>query len=195
MTKLLLPKLIKDKTRIVNLTSWGHWFGGYKKSKKLIDYCIQKRSYMADMSHLYTPFFAYGISKSSNILFTKWLNKNYNSQGIYSVAAHPGSIPNTELARDAVIDFSIIWMTLRALIVTPWFLPYDSKSVAAGVSTTLRACFVTNEYITNNGSFYRNAAPASTYNSSMASYDDMIGKIIGLSDILIKDKGFKLSLE
>lgn len=81
-----LASLLKDGSRLVMLSSSGHRFSnvdledpGFDKSE-------------------YTPFGAYGRSKTANILFAVEFDRRHKAKGIRATAVHPGGI-QTELAR------------------------------------------------------------------------------------------------
>jgi NAD(P)-dependent dehydrogenase (short-subunit alcohol dehydrogenase family) len=80
LTTELLPILIKNKARIVNLSSAGHHF-----AKNGIEFDELKGS-----KEKYGSVRMYGISKLANILFTKELQRRYGSYGITTCSVHPG---------------------------------------------------------------------------------------------------------
>ncbi|KEF59134.1 uncharacterized protein A1O9_03978 [Exophiala aquamarina CBS 119918] len=119
LTNLLLPKLIKaaeestsckGSTRIINLTSAGHIlspirFSDHVFHKRPEDIPLEERpmsrpgvSFDPPPGETYVPFVAYGQSKTANILFSVSLTQKLSSQGIRSIATHPGSIW-TDLSR------------------------------------------------------------------------------------------------
>jgi len=88
LTNLLLPNLKAGApSRVVNVTSEGHKFGG---GIRFDDYNYEKGKYSA--------WEAYGQSKSANILFSVELTRRFAAEGITSNACHPGVI-GTDLAR------------------------------------------------------------------------------------------------
>ena len=78
--------LIKDGGRVVNLSSAGHRFSDVN----LEDPNFEKTEY--------SPFVAYGRSKTANILFAVGFDKRHKNRGVRATAVHPGGI-QTELAR------------------------------------------------------------------------------------------------
>lgn len=81
-----LASLLKDGSRVVMLSSSGHRFSnvdledpGFERSE-------------------YTPFGAYGRSKTANILFAVEFDRRHKARGIRATAVHPGGI-QTELGR------------------------------------------------------------------------------------------------
>jgi NAD(P)-dependent dehydrogenase (short-subunit alcohol dehydrogenase family) len=118
-TNLIMPKLVTaakesspGSTRIINVSSSGHALGPVRFS----DYNFEKpkeelpKEELPAFEHLaalgapaedmYSPFVAYGQSKTANILFSLALIKRLSGDGIVSYGVHPGSIP-TELQRNA----------------------------------------------------------------------------------------------
>jgi NAD(P)-dependent dehydrogenase (short-subunit alcohol dehydrogenase family) len=78
--------LIKDGGRLVNLTSGGHRYSDVN----LDDPNFERTEY--------TPFVAYGRSKTANVLFAVEFDRRHRRRGIRAAAVHPGAI-HTELAR------------------------------------------------------------------------------------------------
>lgn len=87
LTARLMPQLLAAKgSRVINLSSAGHGFGGVD----MADPNFEHRPY--------TGFLAYGQSKTANILFSMELDRRFASQGVRAAAVHPGGI-RTELGR------------------------------------------------------------------------------------------------
>jgi NAD(P)-dependent dehydrogenase (short-subunit alcohol dehydrogenase family) len=155
LTNLLAPKLLAaaasspaGATRVVNVSSFGHQFGGVRFS----DLAFTKRS--ADLPEGervndalyerigarsqegtdpealgYDPFAAYGQSKSANVLFALALNRRLAAKGVRAFSLHPGSI-FTELSRHADEE----WLAgIRNNAALP------RKDLSAGASTQLVA--------------------------------------------------------
>ena len=78
--------LIKDGGRLVNLSSAGHRFSDVD----LDDPNFERTEY--------TPFAAYGRSKTANILFAVEFDRRHKGRGVRATAVHPGGI-QTELGR------------------------------------------------------------------------------------------------
>jgi NAD(P)-dependent dehydrogenase (short-subunit alcohol dehydrogenase family) len=109
LTNLLLPLLEQaaksssapGSTRIVNLTSQGHRispirFSDINFEKIFRDLPVEERPPTGlppaffDPEKAFSPFVAYGQSKTSNILFSVYLTKHLKEKGIMSYAVHPG---------------------------------------------------------------------------------------------------------
>ena len=87
LTALLFPAVMAgDGPRIVNLSSAGH---------ATSDVNLDDISFEAGD---YTPWVAYGRSKTANALFSRGLAQRYGDQGLLSFAVHPGGIM-TDLGR------------------------------------------------------------------------------------------------
>lgn len=72
LTNLLLPKVLKSTDgRIVNVSSSAHLFAT----------TVEWDDLNAEASGAYGPWSAYGLSKLSNILFTKALQKRIDEKG------------------------------------------------------------------------------------------------------------------
>ena len=72
--------LIKDGGRLVNLTS-----GGHRYSDVVLDDPNFERTE-------YTPFAAYGRSKTANVLFAVEFDRRHRGRGVRAAAVHPGAI-------------------------------------------------------------------------------------------------------
>lgn len=70
ITILMLPIIKQNKTRIINVSSFGHTFCEYNKTKELIDDSIKNKCYFDNKKYKYHPMTNYGISKACNILFS-----------------------------------------------------------------------------------------------------------------------------
>jgi NAD(P)-dependent dehydrogenase (short-subunit alcohol dehydrogenase family) len=109
LTNLLLPQLelaakssgVPGSTRIVNLTSQGHRispirFSDINFEKLSRDLPVGEKPSPGlppaffDPEKAFSPFVAYGQSKTANILFSVHLTKLLKEKGIRSYAVHPG---------------------------------------------------------------------------------------------------------
>jgi NAD(P)-dependent dehydrogenase (short-subunit alcohol dehydrogenase family) len=109
LTNLLLPSVllaassspVPGSTRIVNLTSAGHRlspirFSDYnflKKDGELVEEERPPRGLpkaLRDPDVAYSPFVAYGQSKTGNILFSVSLAQALKERGVRSFSVHPG---------------------------------------------------------------------------------------------------------
>ena len=79
-------------TRIVNLSSRGHLYGGIRWDDPNYD----------DESS-YDKWQAYGQAKTANVLFTVEAERRWGPRGVHSFAVHPGVVV-TELARHMTAD-------------------------------------------------------------------------------------------
>jgi len=79
-------------TRIVNLSSRGHLYGG-----------IRWEDPNYDDDSAYHKWRAYGQSKTANVLFTVEAERRWGPRGVHSFAVHPGVVV-TELARHMTAD-------------------------------------------------------------------------------------------
>jgi NAD(P)-dependent dehydrogenase (short-subunit alcohol dehydrogenase family) len=87
LTKHLLPGLLASgDARIVNVSSNGHQIAGIDFD----DPNFREREY--------TPWSAYGQSKTANVLFTKALETRLGDHGVHSFVIHPGVV-ETDLFR------------------------------------------------------------------------------------------------
>jgi NAD(P)-dependent dehydrogenase (short-subunit alcohol dehydrogenase family) len=91
LTRLLIPKIeaAGKGARVVNLKSMGHQMSEVRFDD--INFNNGKD---------YNKWFAYGQSKTANILFTVALAKKLASKGALAFAVHPGGILETNLSND-----------------------------------------------------------------------------------------------
>src|ERR1700756_3751491 len=81
-----IASLIRDGGRLINLSSAGHRYSNVD----LEDPNFERTPY--------DPMFAYGRSKTANILFAVAFDKRHRDRGVRAAAVHPGGI-QTELGR------------------------------------------------------------------------------------------------
>ncbi len=82
-----LQPLLKAGSRVVMLSSAGH---------RNSDIDLEDPNYERTD---YQPWFAYGRSKTANILFAVEFDRRHKAQGIRATAVHPGGILETDLKR------------------------------------------------------------------------------------------------
>ncbi|XP_058462470.1 retinol dehydrogenase 12-like [Malaya genurostris] len=119
LTNLLLDRLKSSApSRIVNLSSLAHKFGG-----------INRTDLNSEKS--YSAFGAYGQSKLANVLFTKELAKRLEGSGVTTYAVHPGSV-HTELQR----HLGSLFFLLDNFVVRT-IMPLVLKTPQAGAQTSI----------------------------------------------------------
>jgi NAD(P)-dependent dehydrogenase (short-subunit alcohol dehydrogenase family) len=112
--------LAGDGGRVVNLTSAGH---------RLSDVDLDDPNF--DRTP-YTPWTAYGRSKTANVLFAVELDRRLKERGVRATAVHPGVII-TELGRHLTEE------TLAQLAAARGERPRTLKSIPAGAATSVWA--------------------------------------------------------
>ncbi|KAF2446505.1 putative short-chain dehydrogenase/reductase [Karstenula rhodostoma CBS 690.94] len=90
---LVLPALLAASTptfhsRVVALSSTGHRASS-----------IHPGNYALADPHVYTPWLAYGQSKTANALMANEIERRYSAQGLHAWSVHPGAIFETALSR------------------------------------------------------------------------------------------------
>ena len=120
--------LIKDGGRLVSLASAGHRFSDVD----LDDPGFERTEY--------TPFGAYGRSKTANILFAVEFDRRHRDRGVRATAIHPGGIA-TELGRHMSED------EMTALVeeidaTMPEDQSFQWKTIPQGAATSVWAGFV-----------------------------------------------------
>lgn len=102
LTDLLLERF-NENARIVNVTSNGHVYCpirftdiNFEKPKSTLPeeerLGIDFHSLLNEFDGNYNGWQAYGQSKTANILYSSFINKNLSEKGLRSYAVHPGSI-------------------------------------------------------------------------------------------------------
>jgi NAD(P)-dependent dehydrogenase (short-subunit alcohol dehydrogenase family) len=118
--------LIKDGGRLVNLTSGGHRYSDVD----LDDPNFERTAY--------TPFAAYGRSKTANVLFAVEFDRRHRGRGVRAAAVHPGAI-HTELARYMTPDVLQGLMTQIEAAQKAGIKALQFKSIPAGAATSVWA--------------------------------------------------------
>jgi NAD(P)-dependent dehydrogenase (short-subunit alcohol dehydrogenase family) len=122
--------LIKDGGRLVNLSSAGHRFSDVN----LDDPNFEKTEY--------SPFVAYGRSKTANILFAVGFDKRHKARGVRATALHPGGI-QTELARHMPQEEMAGWIENMNQQRRAAGLPdFEFKTIPQGSATSVWAAVV-----------------------------------------------------
>merc|ERR1712228_242602 len=127
LTNKLLPILRPNKTRIITLASRASVMANAKQMKTFLS--DKEEGGPTSKSVSYNQWTYYGISKLSNILFTRQLNRLYHKDGIVALALHPGGIM-TSLSRNMKMDFMIFLIFIRSFLYM--------KSIPQGAATTMR---------------------------------------------------------
>jgi len=122
-----IASLLKAGSRVVSLASSGHRFS---------DVNLEDPNFETTE---YTPFGAYGRSKTANILFAVEFDRRHKDRGVRAVAVHPGGI-QTELARH--LDPSFIQgmiENLNAQAKAAGADAFEWKTIPQGAATSVWA--------------------------------------------------------
>ena len=144
LTSLLLPALLRRaQPRVVTLSSAGH-------SRSDVDL---DDPFFATTP--YSPWEAYGRSKSANALFARELANRYGDRGLLSFSVHPGGII-TDLGRhldeDLMADMAAFAKERAATAGDPGGAEIVWKTVEAGAATEVWAA-VAPELVAHNGAY------------------------------------------
>ena len=122
-----IASLIRTGGRLVNLSSAGHRVSNVD----LEDPNFERTPY--------DPMFAYGRSKTANILFAVAFDQRHRSHGVRAAAVHPGVI-QTELGRymDATVLRSMIDRMTQQLAAEGKG-PFEWKTIPQGAATSVWA--------------------------------------------------------
>ncbi|MBB2976175.1 NAD(P)-dependent dehydrogenase (short-subunit alcohol dehydrogenase family) [Microbacterium endophyticum] len=108
LTQLLMERLTESKASVINTSSVANSLFG----RIDLDNLNGERSYSATR--------AYGAAKLENVLFTKELHRRYESQGISTVAFHPGNIAsNFTSEANSLIKLVYRWPLRNILLTSP----------------------------------------------------------------------------
>lgn len=122
-----IASLLKAGARVVSLASSGHRFS---------DVNLEDPGFETTE---YTPFGAYGRSKTANILFAVEFDRRHKDRGVRAVAVHPGGI-QTELARhlDPTFIQGMI-ANLNAQAAAAGVDAFEWKTIPQGAATSVWA--------------------------------------------------------
>jgi NAD(P)-dependent dehydrogenase (short-subunit alcohol dehydrogenase family) len=119
--------LLKVGSRVVSLASAGHRFS---------DVDLEDPNFKTTE---YTPFGAYGRSKTANVLFAVEFDRRHKARGVRAVAVHPGGI-HTELSRHMDPAFIQQWLDqLNAEAAAQGQPPIQMKTIPQGAATSVWA--------------------------------------------------------
>jgi retinol dehydrogenase 12 len=128
LTELLLPKLLAQPSRVVNVSSKAHY------STRGIDFDEVRRPGKG-----FGALHAYAVSKLANVLHAKELAARYGAQGLHAYSLHPGVVAS-DVWRQVPQPFRAL-LKLRML------------SNEQGAETTLY-CATSPEVAQHNGRYY-----------------------------------------
>ncbi|MFT3850761.1 MAG: SDR family NAD(P)-dependent oxidoreductase [Propionivibrio sp.] len=126
-----IARLIKDGGRLVSLSSRGH----QRSDVNLDDPSFEHTEY--------TPFGAYGRSKTANILFAVEFDRRHRNRSVRATAVHPGVI-QTELSRH-ISEGELKRQADAVKASMPKGQHLTSKSIPQGAATSVWAGFVANK--------------------------------------------------
>lgn len=119
--------LLKAGSRVVSLASAGHRFS---------DVDLEDPNFETTE---YTPFGAYGRSKTANVLFAVEFDRRHKTRGVRATAVHPGGI-HTELSRHLDPAFIQQWLDqLNAEAAAQGQPPIQMKTIPQGAATSVWA--------------------------------------------------------
>jgi NAD(P)-dependent dehydrogenase (short-subunit alcohol dehydrogenase family) len=125
-----IASLIKAGGRLVNLASAGHRFSDVD----LDDPGFERTDY--------TPFGAYGRSKTANVLFAVEFDRRHKARGVRAAAVHPGGI-QTELGRHMTDELREgLIASINSANAAAGAPAFEWKTIPQGAATTLWAGFV-----------------------------------------------------
>lgn len=123
-----IASLIKPGGRLVSLASSGHRFS---------DVDLEDPNFETTE---YTPFGAYGRSKTANVLFAVEFDRRHKDRGVRAIAVHPGGIM-TELGRHMTDEMRAA-MLAQVNANQPAGQSFQWKSIPQGAATSVWAGIV-----------------------------------------------------
>jgi NAD(P)-dependent dehydrogenase (short-subunit alcohol dehydrogenase family) len=122
-----IAPLIKDGGRFVGLSSAGHRFSDVNLEDPGFEHTE------------YTPFGAYGRSKTANVLFAVEFDRRHKGRGVRAAAVHPGGI-QTELGRYMTPDvLQGLLDNINASNAAGGTPAFEWKTIPQGAATTVWA--------------------------------------------------------
>lgn len=122
-----IASLMKPGSRLVNLASAGHRFSDVNLDDPNFD------------TTEYTPFGAYGRSKTANVLFAVEFDRRHKDRGVRAVAVHPGGI-QTELGRHMTPeDMAGLVKSIAEANEKAGAPPFELKTIPQGAATSVWA--------------------------------------------------------
>lgn len=122
-----IASLMKPGSRLVNLASAGHRFSDVN----LDDPNFETTDY--------TPFGAYGRSKTANVLFAAEFDRRHRDRGVRAVAVHPGGI-QTELGRHmSAEDMADLVKSITEANAKAGVGAFEWKTIPQGAATSVWA--------------------------------------------------------
>lgn len=196
-----MPSLLKKDSstqsdrlpRVINLSSTAHRYtASYSQLLEIFERCKETRTFMGDYEKNYSAWFNYGISKTSNISFSRELQKRMKGE-LIAVSLHPGGV-NTGLGQ--YLGLKDVLMFLRMLILNPSFYYKNMKSLEVhGAACSLRCVSIPDDEI-SKGSYYMNCDEGDDKLVGAAAENDggkLDAALWELSQILIEEKGYSLT--
>jgi NAD(P)-dependent dehydrogenase (short-subunit alcohol dehydrogenase family) len=120
-----IASLLKPGSRVVSLASSGHRFSDVD----LDDPNFERTEY--------TPFGAYGRSKTANILFAVEFDRRHKDRGVRAVAVHPGGI-HTELGRHMTPEvMQALVDSINAANAAAGAAAFEWKTIPQGAATSV----------------------------------------------------------
>jgi NAD(P)-dependent dehydrogenase (short-subunit alcohol dehydrogenase family) len=173
-TNLILPKILASKTgspRIVNVSSTGYHFSPIRFDDPFFQ-----------NGKTYEKWFAYGQSKTANMLFARALSNRYKSKGLTAFSLHPGAI-GTNLMRDVKSDEFTEPLKDYDGNVVDWS-NVDWKSIPQGTATHVVAAFDPN-IASESGSYLDDCQIAMDNIKPYAKDDTQAEKLWTLSEEIV----------
>jgi len=122
-----IASLMKPGSRLVNLASAGHRFSDVNLDDPNFE------------TTEYTPFGAYGRSKTANVLFAVEFDRRHQDRGVRAVAVHPGGI-QTELGRHMTpADMEALVKNIAEANEKAGAPPFEFKTIPQGAATSVWA--------------------------------------------------------
>jgi NAD(P)-dependent dehydrogenase (short-subunit alcohol dehydrogenase family) len=122
-----IASLMKPGSRLVNLASAGHRFSDVNLDDPNFE------------TTPYTPFGAYGRSKTANVLFAVEFDRRHRNRGVRATAVHPGGI-QTELGRHMTpADMEALVKDITAANEKAGAAPFEFKTIPQGAATSVWA--------------------------------------------------------
>jgi NAD(P)-dependent dehydrogenase (short-subunit alcohol dehydrogenase family) len=124
-----IASLLKNGSRVVNLSSAGHRFADVDLEDPNFEHSP------------YDEFIAYGRSKTANVLFAVEFDRRHKARGVRAAAVHPGGI-QTELGRYLTSEVRERLIATINASQPKGAAPFSYKSIPQGAATSVWAACV-----------------------------------------------------
>jgi len=194
LTMLLADVLVASKSRVVALSSVAHGWATESEFEQFLAHGLKHKE--GPSRERYRKWVNYALSKCSNILFAREVQRRYGGDGVLAVSAHPGVIGATGLSEEVQMDWDTVRLMATNMATPSWFMN-EIKSIEQGAATTLRCVAMPRDEV-QGGHYYVNCHSgtlARWMRPAAADRKQRGRRLWALTETLIAQRGFPLQLQ